>query len=142
MTKFNKYSTHLLRYLKSKLFFYSIFYSIVNNLLIKTKRDIVIENFIARQIDNPDSNSDLYDVFDMDEDIYGPENRSQNVEIEKYFYEKSLLHYKIFIKNNHLFVNFILIIYIIGQITRILKEKCYEISRFNSNRSKFSRYFR
>ena len=108
---------------------------------------MTIENSTARQIDNPDSNSDLYDVFDMDEDIYNPENRSQNVEIEiseieKYFYEEPLVYYKIFIQNYDLFINSILIIYLIGQTTRILKEKRYKISRFSPNRSKLSRYSR
>ena len=48
-----------------------------------------------------DSELNLYDVSDMDEDIYTPENISQNIDIEKneiedYFVKESLVHFKVY----------------------------------------------
>ena len=61
---------------------------------------MAIENSTTRESDNPDPDSELYDVSDMDEDIYAPENRSQNVEvekseIEKYFVDEPIVHFKV-----------------------------------------------
>lgn len=56
------------------------------------------ENSIIQQSNNL---NELYNLSDIDENIYAPENRSQNVEIEiseieKYFFKKLIAHYKVY----------------------------------------------